>query len=248
MIRAQLKQPDVTLITHEHGDHFLGLDDLLAFRRSMPTDAWKPIPVYATEQAWVGITVRFSYLLGSLLEKRIAEPLVPIEYPDCRITPFKTFHGPHAAGSVGYVIESLGALPEKLVYTSDFMSLPEEPDILTGADVLIIQSHWFNEPAHNRPFHMSFQRAIDYVRRWSPKSAYIVHISDGDYAPGDPCNNFMKKLAPLNPMTDPAGEPYPVPRCGEEWQAVAHRVATDYEITCPIIIPFDGMRVNTTAR
>ena len=38
----QLGRPDAILITHEHSDHFLGLDDLLAFRRSMPAKASDP--------------------------------------------------------------------------------------------------------------------------------------------------------------------------------------------------------------
>ncbi len=55
-IRVQMKavgcrRPDAILITHEHGDHYLGMDDLLVLRRSMPVDEWAPIPVYATEQA-----------------------------------------------------------------------------------------------------------------------------------------------------------------------------------------------------
>ena len=74
MYECNLEKPDHVLITHEHGDHFLGLDDLLAFKRSMPADEWKPIPVYATEIAWKSIEVRFYYLLGSLIEKRLVTP------------------------------------------------------------------------------------------------------------------------------------------------------------------------------
>ena len=62
------------LITHEHGDHYLGLDELLCFRRNLPPKDWTPIPVYATEQAWSQVETRFGYLLGSLLEKRLAIP------------------------------------------------------------------------------------------------------------------------------------------------------------------------------
>lgn len=245
MRQSGLEQPDFVLITHEHGDHYLGLDDLLAFRRSMPKDAWIPIPVYATEKTWDAIEVRFGYLIGSLIEKRVATPGVPLDAVKLRITPFKTFHGPTAAGSVGYVLEELSGVEFKLVYTSDFMRLDEEPACLQEPDVLIIQSHWLNEPEINRPHHMSLQKAIDYIERWRPKRAtYLVHISDGDQIPGDPCNGFLKKDAPARRMAHPAsGEPYPVPRCHQEWQSVVDSIRNDHSLPSPIVVAYDGLKV-----
>lgn len=141
MWNNRVERPDLILITHEHGDHYLGLDDLLAFRRSMPKDQWQPIPVYASEQTWKAIEVRFGYLVGTLIEKRYAIPGIPLQKTKLTITPFKTFHGPTALGSVGYVLEEPSNPSFKLVYTSDFMRLDEEPELLMGPDVLIIQSH-----------------------------------------------------------------------------------------------------------
>jgi len=241
-----LERPDLILITHEHGDHFLGLDDILAFRRSLPAADWIPIPVYASEAAWKAIEIRFGYLLGSLLEKRLAIPGVPLEGTRTRITPFKTFHGPTAAGSLGYVFEE-GTTDGifKLVYTSDFVRLEEEPEILNSPDLLIIQSHWLNEPRENKPHHMSFQRAMEFIGRWRPKQAsYLVHISDGDQVPGDPCNNFLKKYEPLSPLAEPgSGTPYPVPRCRSEWQRVVDRICKDYGLPGPILVTWDGMTI-----
>jgi phosphoribosyl 1,2-cyclic phosphate phosphodiesterase len=244
MRRHRLGRPDAILITHEHGDHFLGLDDLLPFRRSLPREAWQPIPVYATAQAWEAIRVRFGYLLGSLIEPREAVPGVPVDGLETNITPFKTFHGPTAPGSVGYSLEDGSvADPFKLVYTSDFIRLDDEPDFLFEPDVLVIQSHWLNEPANNRPHHMSFQRAIEYVRRWRPKRAtYLVHLSAGDQVRGDPCNNSVKKPAPKSPLTEPeTGKPYPVPRCQTEWQDLVNRICKDLEVPQPVIVADDGM-------
>jgi phosphoribosyl 1,2-cyclic phosphate phosphodiesterase len=240
-----VERPDLILITHEHGDHYLGLDDLLAFRRSLPRDEWTPLPVYASEQAWKAIEIRFGYLVGSLIEKRFGFPGVPLEGTRSEITPFKTFHGPTASGSLGYVVqESTGAGNFKLVYTSDFVRLEDEPEILYEPDVLVIQSHWLNEPEVNKPHHMSFQFAKDYIKKWMPRrSTYLVHISDGDQVPGDSCNHFLKKYKPLSPLTDPAsGEPYPVPRCLQEWQEVVDRICKDYRVPGPVVVTHDGMR------
>lgn len=237
-----LERPDLVLITHEHGDHFLGLDDLLAFRRSMPVELWKPLPVYASERAWQAITIRFGYLLENLIEKRVAIPGVPLEGTRMHITPFKTFHGATAGGSVGYAIEDRTV---KLVYTSDFVRIDDEPDFIQEPDVLIIQANWLNEPRENRPNHMSFQRGIDYIKRWKPlRGTYLVHISDSDQVPGDPCNNFLKKTPPLSPMARPgSGEPYQVPRCRAEWQQVVDEICEDYHLPKPIIATWDGMNI-----
>jgi phosphoribosyl 1,2-cyclic phosphate phosphodiesterase len=242
----QLERPDVILITHEHVDHFFGLDDLLAFRRSMPADLWMPIPVYATEPTWKAIEVRFGHLLGSLLEKRYAVPGLQLEGIKTRITPFKTYHGPTAAGSVGYVLEDLISGDYfKIVYTSDFSRLEDEPPILMGPDVLIIQSHWLNEPRENRANLMSFQRAMDYIRKWKPRrETFLVHLSDADQVPGDPCNTFLKKLQPLAPLEEPgSGLRYPIPTCRAEWKHIIDKICSDHDVPGPVVAAHDGMRL-----
>jgi phosphoribosyl 1,2-cyclic phosphate phosphodiesterase len=247
MVKSSMKRPDAVLITHEHGDHYLGLDDLLAFRRSTPKDSWKPIPIYATEQSWQAIELRFGYLVGSLIEKRVASPGQPLEGLRIRVTPFKTFHGPSVPGAVGYVFEdeTPGSGECRVVYTSDLVRVEEDTPLLEEPDVLIIQTHWLNEPRENRPHHLSFQRAMDYIRRWQPKSAtYLVHISAGDRVEGDPCNNFLKKLEPLSPLVDPSTKlAYPVPRCQAEWQDTVERICKDYQVPLPVRVASDGLRI-----
>ena len=244
MRRNALYRPDLVLITHEHGDHYLGLDDLLAFRRCKPRSEWSPIPVYATQQTWDAIEQRFGYLVGSLIEKRIAVPGEPLTGIETRVVPFSTYHGPSAPGSVGYFIQdSSGVGTTSVLYTSDFMSLPEEPPFLMEPDLLIIQSHWLNEPQYNRPHHMSLQRALEYIQRWKPvKATYLVHMSDSDQVADDPCNDFLKKLDPMSPLEDPvSGKPYPVPLCQAQWQEVVDRITDDMMIPGPLIVAQDGL-------
>ena len=244
MRRFKLQAPDLILITHEHGDHYLGMDDLLAYKRSQPPDSWRPIPVYATETAWQTIGLRFGYLLGSIFEKRVTEPGVDINIDDTSITPFKTVHGKTARGSVGYVIRET---PEdkdfkKLVYTSDFIDVETDSSILHDPDVLIIQSHWLNEPVENRPSHMSLQRALDFIKKWRPsKRMFLVHISGGDQVPGDPFNNTVKKTPPIKPMMDPRTQkPYSVPMCQQDWDNLAIKLCEDNSLSCPMTVPKDG--------
>jgi phosphoribosyl 1,2-cyclic phosphate phosphodiesterase len=244
-----LDAPEAVLITHEHGDHYLGLDELEAFRRRAPREAFAPLPTYAHEAAWGTIEARFGYLLGKLLDKRLARPGLPLAGLDGRgltITPFKTDHGPMPKGAVGYIMEyeSLGR-PRKLVYTSDFENVPEGPLLLREPDILVAQAHWFNEPRENIPHHMSLQRLLGFVAGWQPREhVYLVHISDGDVAQGESEADCMKKRAPLDPLRD-AGtrRPLPVPTCHEEWQEFAELVFKQAGLDVPVTVARDGLKV-----
>ena len=233
---------EAVLITHEHGDHYLGLDELVALRRSSPPGRWQPIRTYATATAWETIGLRFGYLLEKTLEKRLVVPGQPLEGLVSTVIPFKTFHGPVARGSVGYVIEGSG---KKLVYTSDLLHLDNQVNLIRHPDVLVIQSHWLNEPEVNRPSLLSLQRALPMVSAWKPKEkVFLVHISDADQVPGDPANDFLKKIPPKDPLKDSrTGTPYPIPTSQVEWQQVAERAFRDNDIDVPVQVAYDGLTV-----
>ncbi len=244
-----LDRPDVVLITHEHGDHYLGLDELEAFRRRVPKDAFTPIPIYAHPLAWETIEVRFGYLLGKLLDKRPAipdQPLDGIEPNNLTIIPFKTDHGPMPKGAVGYIIQTIiNGRNRKLVYTSDFIDVPRNSPLLEKPDILIAQAHWFNEPAVNVPHHMSLQRLLDFIARWQPQEhVFLIHISDSDLLP-DEDDSPLKKRPPLDPLREPTtGRPYPIPRCQLEWQTIAEQVFKDRGLTVPVTVAYDGLVVD----
>jgi phosphoribosyl 1,2-cyclic phosphate phosphodiesterase len=111
--------------------------------------------------------------------------------------------------------------------------------------VLVIQSHWLNEPEFNRPSLLSLQRALPMIRAWKPKEkVFLVHISDADQVDGDPANDYLKKIPPAAPLKDPrTGIPYPVPTCQAEWQEIAERVFQDNNINVPVRVAYDGLVV-----
>ena len=45
----QIESLDAVLITHEHGDHYMGLDELFSYKRTCPRGTFNPIPVYITK-------------------------------------------------------------------------------------------------------------------------------------------------------------------------------------------------------
>jgi phosphoribosyl 1,2-cyclic phosphate phosphodiesterase len=233
---------DAVLITHEHGDHYLGLDELVALRRSAAPEKWRPIPTYAAADAWETIELRFGYLFDRTLMRTVVVPGEPLTGLQTKVIPFKTFHGPVARGSVGYVFEDNG---KRLVYTSDLLHVEAGEDLVRQPDVLVIQAHWLNEPKVNRPSLLSLQRALPMVRAWKPrKMVFLVHISDADPVPGDPANDSLKKVAPEEPLKNPrSGVPYPIPTCQTEWQEVVERVFDDNDINVPVQVAYDGLSV-----
>ncbi|MBN1104309.1 MAG: MBL fold metallo-hydrolase [Deltaproteobacteria bacterium] len=246
--RHPVERIDGVLLTHEHGDHYLGLDDLSAYKRTRIRGEFQPIPLFVTSGTWQTVGPRFGYLeeTGVLCVQEV-KPGKAYVLGDMEFVPFKTNHGSFAAGSVGYLIRFANSKgqEERLVYTSDFVELPEFPEVLRSPHYLIIQSYWLNEPAENRPNHMSFQRALDFIRLFAPqRETFLVHIGDGDFVPGDPANAMMKKARPMRPLRPPpGGEPYPVPLHHSQWQEVVNRVADDYRLPSRVTVAHDGLRV-----
>ncbi|MFZ5587421.1 MAG: MBL fold metallo-hydrolase [Thermodesulfobacteriota bacterium] len=252
LMRHDLPRPDAVLISHEHGDHFLGLDELLCFRRAVAPADWRPIPVYAHPDAWPAIMARFAYLAPALIEPRQAIPGEPLAGepfgPMLTATPVKTDHGPIPKGAVGYVIQARGpAGAASLGYTSDMVGLPD-PMSFAGLDALVCQCHFLNEPEVNRPNHLSLQKALPLLRAWRPGRVFFAHISCQDFIPGDePANAMLKKFAPAQPLAGPDGAPYPIPLDQAQWQAVVERVLADHGLGMPATVAHDGLRVRLGA-
>ena len=165
-----------------------------------------------------------------------------------KVIPFKTNHGSFAAGSVGYVIQtdSCDVSGIRLVYTSDFVDVSETLPEMLDPDYLIIQSFWLNDPTVNRPNHMSFQRALDFIELWQPqKETFLVHIGDCDMVPDDPANNMLKKTNPRDPLRPVAGgAPYPVPTNQVEWQGVVDTIMSDRRLDYKVTVAYDGLQVH----
>jgi phosphoribosyl 1,2-cyclic phosphate phosphodiesterase len=246
--RNKVDNINAVLISHEHGDHYMGLDELFAYKRNAPRADFRPIPVFLTARSLNVINTRFGYMeeMGVLKWCRIASGKW-FKQGEFEVFPFKTEHGSFAMGSVGFVIafNNQAGTRVRLAYTSDFMDLPEIPSELSEPDYLVIQSFWLNEPCENRPHHMSFQRALDFIARLKPKKdTFLVHIGDADMVAGDPANITAKKYEPKEPLRSPSGgEPYPIPLNQTQWQKTVEEIISERDLPYKVIVAHDDLRI-----
>jgi phosphoribosyl 1,2-cyclic phosphate phosphodiesterase len=239
---------DAILITHEHGDHYLGLDEISCFKRRRPRGEFEPIPLYATKKAWQTIAAQFKYLADTGVIKALEIEAGDVyNVGEYEFTPFKTLHGPVATGSVGYSIKVHKTNEDSthLVYTSDFFDLPDPPPGIFHPDYLILNSFWLNEPLKNRANQLSFQRALGFIDLLKPKKeVFLTHIGDTEMAPGDPANRMSKKFEPADPLKSPyTGEPYIIPVNQQEWQDTAGRVMSERGLPFKVTVAYDGLRI-----
>jgi len=246
--RHSINGIDGVLITHEHTDHYIGLAELFAYKRNLPRGSFEPIPVYLTSRSHEVIRRRFDYLEDmAVIRVHTIESGRWFRVNEFELLPFDTYHGDFAQGSVGFLIKvrSVSGEEVRLVYTSDFSDIPAPPADLYHPDYLIIQSFWLNEPVHNRPHHMSFQRAIHFIERLKPKKkTFLVHMGDADKVANDPANNLLKKYEPKDPMRPPSGgNPYPIPLNQDQWQNTVDRIVADRGVPYRIIVAYDDLWV-----
>ena len=167
MLRENLDHIDAILITHEHNDHIIGLDDV----RPLNFKTGKEMRVYALPRVLNEITNRFPYAFGE--NKYPGAPgfeLIPIHdrfrIKDVEIIPLEVLHGK---------LPILGFRIGNLAYLTDMNFIPESTiDQLNGLDVLVIDA-LRKSPEHHS--HLTLNQAMAYAEKLKPKQTYFIHMS-----------------------------------------------------------------------
>lgn len=167
MLANKESQIDAVLITHEHNDHIIGLDDLrpLIFKNN------REMPVFCMERVGLEIKNRFPYAFAE--NKYPGAPsfeIIPINSPfqlfDVDITPILIGH---------YLIDIYGYKFKNLAYITDAKLISEpEKEKLKNLDFLIINC-LRKETPHNS--HFILPEVLELVEELKPKQTYLTHIS-----------------------------------------------------------------------
>ena len=167
MLQNHEGQVDAVLLTHEHNDHVIGLDDLrpLIFKNKME------MPLYCLQRVGKEVKDRFSYAFAdekypgapAFILHEITSDFQLFETP---IIPLQILHGN---------LPILGFKFKNLAYITDasFISDAEKAK-LRDLDVLILNCIRKENP---HPAHFILEDIIQINEELKPKVLYITHIS-----------------------------------------------------------------------
>ncbi|MDN3605716.1 MBL fold metallo-hydrolase [Kaistella yonginensis] len=167
MLENKEEQIDAVLLTHEHNDHVIGLDDLrpLIFKRK------KNIDLYCQKRVADEIRLRFPYVFADM--KYPGAPAFNLHEINQNFTilgteiiPIEVIHG---------TIPIFGFKLKKLAYITDasFISTTEK-NKLKGLDYLILNCIR-KEGLHSS--HFILPQVLELFEELKPKKLYLTHIS-----------------------------------------------------------------------
>ena len=172
MLRANLREIDAILLTHEHKDHTGGLDDVRAFN-FVDFPIIRVVDIYATERT--AATVRKDFDYAFVEDKYRGVPEIRLHEID-GITPFniKGIDIMPIAGRHSTRFNVTGYRIGKLAYMTDFKEIDEcELRKLEGVEVLVINALRFAP----HPSHFSVEEATAISRRIAPRRTILTHLS-----------------------------------------------------------------------
>ncbi len=170
MLREGVSDVAAVLITHNHADHILGMDDIRQFNflhnRSMPI--YSNVPTLAHLRMVFGYAFQETQKGGGKPQLNLmdVQPTVPLDLCGTTVTPLTVLHGqlPILAYKFG----------QKFAYVTDVKAIPDETrPYLRGLDTLVLGC--VRHASH--PTHFGLDEALEAVADLAPRQAYLTHLS-----------------------------------------------------------------------
>lgn len=164
-LRENLSTLDALLYTHDHADHFNGIDDLRVFCND------RKLPVYGNQAVQHTIEHRFSYTIHSTkggiphLDMHLLAPGVAEQIGPFTVTAVPVLHGKQTI--YGYRIDDVA-------YLTDCSEVPPESLALLEDLTLLVVGALRNWP---HPNHYSVFEATALGKLLAPKAVYFTHLS-----------------------------------------------------------------------
>lgn len=165
----RIQKLDAILLTHEHNDHIIGMDDIRPFNFKQGLD----MPVYALSRVLDEVKNKFGYIFE------------PYPYPGApRVSCHEITGNQSYEIAKGIHVQTInvmhGSLPilgfriGNFAYITDASFLDDEAfEALTGLDVFVLNALQFRKHYS----HFTFEEAIETAQRVGAKQTYFTHMS-----------------------------------------------------------------------
>lgn len=167
MLSVNANKINAALITHEHNDHVIGLDDIRPFCFIQK----QAIDVFAMPRVAKDIRNKFAYAFINRYPSAPRINLVeimdnkPFKVNDIEIIPVPVMHGK---------LDILGYRIKDFVYITDASFVNESSlQLLKNVDTLIINALRNEE----HPSHFNLREALNFILKVAPRKAFLTHIS-----------------------------------------------------------------------
>lgn len=167
MLRANVKDLDAILYTHEHKDHVAGLDDIRPFNYLLK----KNIDIYATTRVQDALKREFSYIFADTHYPGLPQIELhtitdqPFEIGNTTVIPLNIMH---------YKLPILGFRIHDFTYITDAKTISEETiEKVKGTKILVINALQHEEHIS----HFTLNEAIAFAQKIGAEMTYLTHIS-----------------------------------------------------------------------
>lgn len=168
MLRSGTKRLDGVVLTHEHNDHIIGIDDVRPFNFRQRTD----MPIYATPHVIAELHRRFAYIFAEnpypgapMLQLHAIDKDTSFSIGSLDFQPIEVWHGR---------MPVLGFRVGNFTYITDMKTIqPEERAKLQGTETLVINA-LHHKPHHS---HLNLEEALEFISEIGPRQAFLTHIS-----------------------------------------------------------------------